>query len=355
MGFIINFLLTILFIVLFTAGILGLKALKLWIKREEIKPWFDGLFTKEGLKKIGSRVFTTTWLTLTVYIILIPVLWIITASLTEGKSLSNVPFIPFIPRWMGNPFASISWWFDKMGTWAASQKSIAQFVTLFTYKSNPSNAMPDFIKSFLTSLQIAVITTIIVVTLSVLVGFAFARFKFKGKKKALLTMMGLQMFPSFMGILALFLLFKTFGWVDQPLYLAIVYGAGAIPYNTFLVRGFFRNIPRSLDEAAAIDGATNMQTIWKVLIPLAVPIIGFIAVSAFMGPWLDFILPSQLSPNNKTVAVWLYDLIKDIRGVQYNPLLFMAGAMVLVVPIMAVQIYMQKFVISGLTAGADKG
>lgn len=353
-----------LFINPFIALYMWFKTLAItWFNRlkwNSLKRLGDGQFWKEAhtwakWKKRLIKTFVYTWLIISVWLIFVPVAWMVTAAFTPGRFLKDVAYIPFVPRWMGNPFSSIAWWFDKMGAWLSSPKDFSQFSKLFSYKINEASALPDYLAAFIITLQIAILNTILVVVLSIMVGFAFARFKFKGKKKALLTMMALQMFPSFMGMLALFLIFRMFGWIDNYIYLTLIYAAGSIPYNTFLVRGYFRNIPKSLDEAAAIDGATNIQIIIKILIPLAVPIIGFIAVGAFMAPWLDFILPSILMPTNNTVATWLYSLIQSTASQHYNPLLFMSGALLLVIPIMCVQIYMQKYVIGGLTAGADKG
>lgn len=283
------------------------------------------------IKKIFSYSLIYSWLIISVIIALIPITWMVSASFTNTSELRNVPLIPKFSDW-----------------------SLANYIELFTYRSSSSSALPDYIDSFLTTLFIATTSTVLVVIFSSLVGFAFTRYRFAGKKKVLLTMMGLQMFPSFMGMIALFLLFQMFGWINNPFYLTLIYTAGAIPYNTFIVRGFMRNIPKSLDEAAAIDGATNLQIMIRIIIPLAAPIMGFIAVTAFMGPWLDFILPSILMPQNDTVAVWLFR-INDIQSQPYNPILFMTGALFLAVPIMLVQIYMQKYVVYGLVAGAEKG
>jgi arabinogalactan oligomer / maltooligosaccharide transport system permease protein len=171
----------------------------------------------------------------------------------------------------------------------------------------------------------------------------------------LLLMMVLQMFRSFMGMIALFLLFRQFGMLNNPVYLALIYTAGSIPYNTFLVRGFMRNIPKSLDEAASIDGASPLQVLTQILFPLIVPIIGFIAVGAFMSPWLDFMLQSFFLQNeNTTIAVWLYRLTEG-QNSAYNPLHFMAGALIITIPIMIIQFFMQKYMVHGLVSGAEKG
>lgn len=278
-------------------------------------------------------ILAYAWLIAASLVVLVPVIWMISAAFTPKNLLSSVPIIP-------NP----------------SEWSLANFEFIFSYKSNPAQAMADFPGAFLRTSQIAILNTLGVTFFSVLTGYAFARLRFKGKKALLLTMMVLQMFPSFMGMVALFLLFRTFGILNSPNYLALIYIAGSIPYNTFLVRGFMRNIPKSLDEAAAIDGASPLQILRIILFPLIVPIIGFLAVSAFMGPWLDFILQARfLQPENITVSVWLFRTTDPFNTLFYNPLRFMAGALLIAIPIMIVQFFMQKYLVYGLTSGAEKG
>jgi len=271
------------------------------------------------------------WLIISVIICLVPILWMLSAAFSDVPHIGRVPIIPNI-----------------------TELSLTNFEEIFTYRSRSGQMFPDYIRSFLVTLAVATISTTLVVIFSSLVGFAVTRFRFRAKKPALLLMMGLQMFPGFMGMIALFIIFRVFGWLNNPFFLALIYVAGAIPFNTFIVRGFMRNVPKSLDEAAAIDGATNLQILVKIIVPLAAPIMGFIAVNAFMGPWMDYILPSILMPNNETVAMWLFRMnAPDTQP--HEPMWFMAGALFVTVPIMIVQIYMQKYVTYGLTAGAEKG
>lgn len=278
-------------------------------------------------------ILAYAWLIAASLVVLVPVIWMISAAFTRGNLLTSVPLIPDPSKW-----------------------SLSNFEFIFSYKSNPAQAIADFPGAFLRTSQIAILNTLGVTFFSVLTGYAFARLRFKGKKAMLLTMMVLQMFPSFMGMVALFLLFRTFGILNSPNYLALIYIAGSIPYNTFLVRGFMRNIPKSLDEAAAIDGASPLQILRIILFPLIVPIIGFLAVSAFMGPWLDFILQARfLQPENITVSVWLFRTTDPFNTLFYNPLRFMAGALLIAIPIMIVQFFMQKYLVYGLTSGAEKG
>jgi arabinogalactan oligomer / maltooligosaccharide transport system permease protein len=292
-----------------------------------------GLIMKYKVTNFFLAVFSYTWLIAASFVVIVPVIWMISAAFTRGNLLTSVPLIPDPSKW-----------------------SLSNFEFIFTYRSNPASQMADFPGAFFRTLQIALINTVGVTFFSVITGFAFARLRFKGKKFMLLTMMVLQMFPSFMGMVALFLLFRTFGILNQPNFLALIYIAGSIPYNTFLVRGFMRNIPKSLDEAAAIDGASPLQILRIILFPLIVPIIGFLAVGAFMGPWLDFILQARfLQPENITVSVWLFRTTDPFNTLFYNPLRFMAGALLIAIPIMVLQFFMQKYLVYGLTSGAEKG
>lgn len=284
-------------------------------------------------QKITNFVLSTLaylWLIASMSIVIIPMAWMVLASFTKGDALTGVPLFP-------DP----------------SKFSLEHYKYVFTYIGVVGNTVPDYIAAFLRTLTIALANLVGVVIFAVISGYTFARLRFKGKKKLLLLMMVLQMFPSFMGMLALYLLYRQFGLLHQPVLLALIYTAGSIPYNTFLVRGFMRNIPKSLDESASIDGATPLQILTKILFPLIVPIIGFIAVGAFMAPWLDYMLQSRFL-NDPTIATWLYTLVAG-GNTAYKPLHFMAGALIIAVPIMIVQFFMQKYMVYGLTSGAEKG
>jgi len=285
---------------------------------------------KQKIVNILLSTLSYLWLIASMSIVIIPMAWMVLASFTKGDALTGVPLLP-------DP----------------SKFSLEHYKYVFTYIGVVGNTVPDYIAAFLRTLTIALANLVGVVIFAVISGYTFARLRFKGKKKLLLLMMVLQMFPSFMGMLALYLLYRQFGLLHQPVLLALIYTAGSIPYNTFLVRGFMRNIPKSLDESASIDGATPIQILTKILFPLIVPIIGFIAVGAFMAPWLDYMLQSRFL-NDPTIATWLYTLVAG-GNTAYKPLHFMAGALIIAVPIMIVQFFMQKYMVYGLTSGAEKG
>lgn len=280
-----------------------------------------------------KRIFLYLWLILSCLIVLVPVLWMAWASFSKGKLLNGVSLLPTL---------------DKF--------SFDNYKYLFTYKSSSDSVVSDFLAAFFRTFRIALLTTVGVVLLTAMSGYVFSRFRFTGKKQMLLGMMLLQMFPSFMGMIALFIIYRRFGWLNKPEYLSFIYITGAIPVNVFLIRGYLRNIPKSIDEAAYIDGASKTQIFFKLILPLSKPIIGFIAVTAFMSPWMDYMLPFQmLDMEHQTVAIFLYRLTDPKITLYYHPLHFMAGALLLAVPIMAVQIYFQKYIIYGMASGADKG
>ncbi|HPE35835.1 MAG TPA: ABC transporter permease subunit [Spirochaetales bacterium] len=285
------------------------------------------------LKRTLLTILHYGWLTFVCAIVIIPLAWMVVASLTKGKLLAGVPLLPRF-----------------------SDFTLEHYQYLFTYKSQTGAVLPDFVAAFLRSLSVAVLNTVVVALITTMTGYVFSRFRFKGRKPILTTFLILQVFPSLMSMIAIFMIFRTFGWLNKPIYLVFIYAAGAIPYNTFLIRGYLRSIPLAIDEAATIDGASKSAVFFKIILPLATPIIGFVAVNAFMAPWMDYMLPFQLlNMQNQTVAIFLYRLTDPLITVYYNPLNFMAGALVLALPITLVQFYMQRFIVYGMASGAEKG
>ncbi len=213
----------------------------------------------------------------------------------------------------------------------------------------------NFTSWYWNTLQIAIFTMIFAVLFITGTAYVFSRYKFKGKKAGLLAILILQMFPSFLGLIALFTLFHTFGLLDQPLALVVVYTAGAIPFNVWLIKGYLQSIPKELDESAKIDGASKLTIFFKIILPLSLPIIGFVAVTQFMAPWMDYILPSFviLSEENWTLAVGIFAFINDQTMINYPA--FAASALLVAIPITVLYIAFQRYLIEGITAGANKG
>ncbi|MDR1565941.1 MAG: ABC transporter permease subunit [Treponema sp.] len=206
------------------------------------------------------------------------------------------------------------------------------------------------------TLYVAVLTSICTMVIHSFTAFVFARLKFKGRKTGLLTVMILQMFPGFMGIIAIYILAMNFGLLNNLNMLVLVYVAGGIPGNIWLIRGFMLNIPKSLDEAALIDGASKVQLFFKIILPLSVPIVSFIGITSFMAPWMDYMLPSYLisKADSQTIAPALYNMVAG-SYTQIDFTAFAAGCVLVAVPITIVFMVFQKFLLEGIVAGANKG
>lgn len=223
-----------------------------------------------------------------------------------------------------------------------------------------------FPRWYLNTLAIALINMVVGTVLITGAGYVFARYRFKGKKAGLLTLLVLQAFPSFMGLVAMYVLFWKFGLLGKPLALSILYIGGSIPFNLWLVKGFLMAIPKDLDESAEIDGANKLQIFFKIILPLSVPIITFVAVGLFMSPWMDYMLPGYLLnfkpvgagsdydvQKQWTVAIGLFKYVNDPDMLNYSA--FGAGALILGIPITALYVIFQKYLIEGIMAGATKG
>lgn len=208
---------------------------------------------------------------------------------------------------------------------------------------------------FFNTFKIALVSMITGVALVTITAWVMSRFKFRGKKTGLMSIMILSMFPTFLSMTAIYTLFLTLGLVGKSISLIIVYSIGAIPYNTWLVKGYLDGIPMSIDEAAYIDGCTKIQTFKKIVLPMSKPIITYCAVSQFMMPWMDYILPNILlsGDKSKTLAVGLFALISGKESLNFT--LFAAGAILVAVPITIIFILFQKYLVQGVSSGADKG
>ncbi len=207
---------------------------------------------------------------------------------------------------------------------------------------------------YLNTLKIAAINSLLSVCVTTVAAYIFSRFRFKGKKPMLMSMLILQMFPSFAGMIATYVLVWRMGLLDNHFGLILVYAAGSLPYNTWLIKGYLDSIPRSLDEAARVDGAGYFLTFRKIILPIARPMVTFLAVTSFTGPWMDFIMPRLLlkSDANKTLAVGLFEMIRGKENNKFT--MFAAGAVLVSVPFMILFAINQQYMTQVLATGAVK-
>ncbi len=204
-----------------------------------------------------------------------------------------------------------------------------------------------------------------VAVLSVIMGsasaFAFSRLKFKGRKIGIQTLLLVQMFPAILAISAVYVIMErvykfapAIGLGTQS-GLLLVYLGGAMGVNIWLLKGFVDSIPAELDEAAKIDGASEVQTFWLIFVPLAAPVLAVVSLLSFIGTFNEFILARLflVDMESRTVAVGLQQFI----GGQYsqNWGSFAAGSILASIPIVIIFLSLQKYIVSGLTAGSVKG
>ena len=191
--------------------------------------------------------------------------------------------------------------------------------------------------------------------------YAFSRFRFRGRRVSLTTLLIIQMFPQTVAFVAVFLLLIALGnvipalGVNSRVALICVYLGGALGANTFLMYGFFNSVPREIDEAATIDGATHSQIYWRLIMPLVTPILAVVALLAFISAFGDFILARIVltSEENWTLAVGMYQWVSNQLTSRWG--LFAAGAVIGSLPVLALFLSLQRYIVGGLSAGSVKG
>jgi len=232
--------------------------------------------------------------------------------------------------------------------------NLANYIDLFNRPSQPYGAW------FLNTLLIGGISSLGTVFLGALAAYAFSRMRFTGRRVGLLTLLLVQMFPQLLAVVAIFLLLNAIGDIfpilglDSQLGLIVVYLGGALGVNTYLMYGFFNTVPVSIDEAAKIDGAGHARIFFTIILRLVAPILAVVGLLSFIATTNEFVIASVLlsDPARQTLAVGLYQFVSDETSKNWS--LFAAGAVMAAIPVMALFLYLQKYIVNGLTAGAVK-
>lgn len=202
---------------------------------------------------------------------------------------------------------------------------------------------------------VAVVSCLISTIMILMISYAFSRLRFPSRAKFMNLGLILGMFPGFMSMVAVYHLLKVIGLAQSLFSLVLVYSASsALGY--FVAKGFFDTIPRSLDEAATIDGANKNQIFWKIILPLSKPIVVYTALTSFIAPWADFIFVSVIMKDNYdnfTVALGLYQMLSRENIYRYFTR-FCAGAVLVAIPITLLFMILQRYYVSGVTGGAVK-
>lgn len=213
---------------------------------------------------------------------------------------------------------------------------------------------------FANTMIIAGTTAVCTVFLGALAAYSFSRMRFTGRRFGLISIVVVQMFPQLLAVVAIFLLMSTIGdlfpaiGLNTHLGLIMVYLGGALGVNTYLMYGFFNTVPASIDEAAKIDGAGHARIFFTIILRLVAPILAVVALLSFIASVNEFVVASVLliDTEQQTLAVGLTKLVSNPRYADWSA--FSAGAVMSALPVVALFLFLQKYIVGGLTAGAVK-
>lgn len=217
-------------------------------------------------------------------------------------------------------------------------------------------ANPMIVRFFANSIVVALGTILVSLVISIMAGYAFSRLEFKSKRALMVFIMSVQMIPFVTLIIPLYFIFANMGLLDTYTSLVLVYSAGAVPLNIWLLKGYFDSIPGELEESAMIDGCTGLQAFFKILLPLSAPGISAAIIFSFITAWNEFMVALVMtsSTSMRTYPVGLYYFVGIRYGqVDWGPL--SAALFIATVPLLIVFIFFEKQFITGLTGGALKG
>lgn len=280
------------------------------------------------LRQLGWR-HLVAWLALV--FALFPVIWVVSASL--------------------NPLQTLT-----------SQRLFPETISFDSYSELLFGNVP-YLSWYLNTVLIAGGASLVMTFLSALAAYAFSRMRFWGRRVGLLSVLLIQMFPQVLAFVAIFLIMTQVKGVFPAVGLGtrwgltLVYFGGALGVNTWLMKGFFDTIPRELDESAMVDGASHHQTFFRIILPLVAPILAVVFLLSFVLLINEFVLADavlgQGSPENYTLAVGLFRFLSEEFNQRWGP--FAAGALMAGIPVVVLFMFLQKYIVSGLTQGAVKG
>lgn len=211
-----------------------------------------------------------------------------------------------------------------------------------------------FGRQLMSSLVVSGATTLVGLSLAVTAAYALSRFRFPGKDSGMQLLLVTQMFPATLMLVPLYSILQTLGLLDSLGGLVLVYATSSLPFCVWMLKGYFDTIPRELEEAALMDGASHWQVFVKIVLPLARPALAVTALFSFMQAWNEFILAATLlnDATRFTLPVALQRYVGEYKTEWGH---FAAGALLISAPVMALFFALQKYLVGGLTAGAVKG
>ena len=258
---------------------------------------------------------------------LIPIIWLVCMAFSADPNMNTNSFFP--KEWSGKYFVQL-------------------------FKADTVN---QFGAWFLNTLKIAIFTCIISTSFVLMVAYATSFGRFKARKPLMNVAVMLNLFPGVLSMIAVYFTLRTFNLTNSHIGLILVYSASS-GLGYLICKGFFDTVPRTLCEAAKLDGASEARVFWQIIIPTSRPIIVYTIISSFLNPWMDFvyakmILNSGIS-DQYTVAIGLYKML-DKSLINNYFTIFCCGGIIISIPISILFFIMQKFYVEGITSGAVKG
>ena len=278
---------------------------------------------------IFEQVFTYAAALLVAIVVIAPPLWLFISSISTQNELLSVPV-----------------------HWIPTQPTFQRYLAIFTATGDDAAAV--FRQSMLNSMIIASAVTIICVGLGSLAAYSFARMSFAGQSPLMYLMLFSYMLPPIMILVPLYTIMRDLGLMDKVQGLIIVYSALIMPFAVWIMRGYFKSIPRDLEEAAMIDGSTRLGALFKVVLPLSAPGLVATGLFCFLASWEEFLLALIFtsSPAAKTIPVAIAEFTGR-HAIDYG--MMSAGGVVAAIPPILIALIFQRYLISGLTSGAVKG
>lgn len=271
-----------------------------------------------GLEDAAKLIFLSLFSLFTVY----PVLWVFKMAFSPAQG------------------------FDSSLNPIPSHPSLSNFAHLFFER--------PFFTWLFNSALVSAATTILGVFLACTAAYSLSRFRFPGRATMMLSFLVTQMFPGVLMMIPLYLIMDTLGLLDRMLGLILVYSTTAIPFCVWMLKGYFDTIPYELEEAALMDGASSAVIFWRVVLPLSVPAVAVTALFSFMTGWNEYILAAVFmnKETSYTLPVGLRMMVGEFSSEWGH---FAAGAILVSIPVVALFFALQKYLVSGLTAGGVKG
>ena len=278
-----------------------------------------GLYRNRRISRIHNLILRHIALLHAVAFVVLPILWIVDVAVSPGNSLGGGFFDVITMEHFNKILSSESFWI-----WARN------------------------------SAIVSIGTTILGLALAIPAGYAFSRFRFRGRDYAMFSFLLVQMFPGVIILVPYFLVMKALGLLNTSLGLILAYSVTALPLCVWMLKGFFDTVPKELEEAALVDGCSQNQVFWKIILPLSLPAVAVTALFSFLAAWNEFLLALTFNTSEEmyTLPVGLASLISS-TGQAWGD--FAAASLLVSLPVVILFIAFQRFLIEGLSAGGVKG